>query len=332
MTDLQSSEMRKAGRQVAAAVLGALLLAAAGCGGHVTSSASFDRTLSVTGPVRLELQNGSGSVQITAGEPGQVRIHADVRGQAWGLGNAQQRAQEIASNPPIEQQGNLIRVGYDRFRMHTVAINYTIAVPAETELQSEIGSGGLIARGVRGPVRLTTGSGSIEATDIREDAQVTAGSGSLTLTNVGGEGNANTGSGRITLSQIRGEIRAATGSGGVTIAGPGGRINAKTGSGGVSVSGAAADLRAKTGSGSITIAGNPAGNSYWELHTGSGSIALDVPANASFRLYAHTSSGRIETSIPVVIEERSKKELRARVGNGDARVEAETGSGSIHIR
>lgn len=318
--------------KIGAAFALALLFAAAGCGCGATATSGFDRTLKVTGPVRLEVANGSGSVQIASGEPGQVRIRGEVRGQAFGLGDAQRRAEEIASHPPVEQQGNLIRVGYDKFRVQRLNIHYTIAVPEDTELQTEVGSGSLSVKGVRGPVRLTTGSGSIAAADIREDAHLTTGSGSLAVANVRGEVHAITGSGGITLSEIGGEIRANTGSGAITIAEPGGRIAARTGSGGMTISGAAGDLRARTGSGSLTITGNPAASSFWELQSGSGSIALDVPANASFRLYAHTSSGRIETAIPVVIEERSKKELRARVGNGDARVEAQTASGNIHIR
>src|SRR2546426_159979 len=254
--------MPKQAGWAARGLLLALAVASAGCAGGPGSSASFERSLSVSGPLRLELVNRSGSARISAGDAGQVRIRGEVRARGWVPGDVRRRVEEIASNPPIERQGNLIRVGSGRTRdlMRSMTLNYTIVVPPETELETEVGSGG------------------------------------------------------------------------ITIAEPGGRVTAGTGSGSVTVSGAAADLRAKTGSGNLTIEGNPSPDSYWELHTGSGGIAIAVPASASFRFHAHSNSGQIETHIPVVIEERSKHELRARVGSGAARVEAETGSGNIQIR
>lgn len=323
--------LRRAGWIVLATAAGLAILVSA-CTAMPAGTGDFERTLSVTGPVRLELQNGSGSVQINAGEAGQVRIHGEVRVHAWSLENAQRQVAEIVKNPPIEQQGNLIRIGSETERMRSATVSYTIVVPVETELQTTVGSGRLDVRGVHGPAKLATGSGAINAENIREDVQATAGSGGIRLANVEGEVRATTGSGSITLNQIGGEVRAQTGSGRITIEEPGGRVTAKTGSGGVTVNGAAADLRASTGSGHVTIEGNPAPNCYWELHAGSGGVEIGVPVSASFRLYARASSGRIETGIPMVIEERSKRELRARIGSGAARVEVHSGSGSVQIR
>lgn len=324
--------MRGRAGWIALAMAAGLAILVSACTAMPAGSGSFERTLSVTGPVRLELQDGSGTVQINAGEAGQVRIRGEVRVLAWSLENAQRRVEEIVKNPTMQQQGNLIRVGSDTERMRSVTVSYTIVVPVETELQTTVGSGRLDVRGIQGPVKLTTGSGAINVENIREDVQATAGSGGIRLANVEGEIRATSGSGRITLNQIGGEIRAQTGSGGITVEEPGGRVTAKTGSGSVTVNGAAADLRASTGSGHLTIKGNPGPSSYWELHTGSGGVEIGVPASASFRLYARANSGRIETSIPMVVEERSKRELRARIGSGAARIEVHSGSGSIQIR
>src|SRR5574337_1480724 len=120
-------------------VLGAALglaLAAAGCTGGATSSGSFERSLSVTGPARLELANGSGSVQISAGDPGQVRIRGEVRIRTWLWDSAERRLAEFTSHPPIEQRGNIIRVGYEREAMRRATVSYTISVPAETDVQA----------------------------------------------------------------------------------------------------------------------------------------------------------------------------------------------------
>lgn len=315
------------------AVAGALALAAVGCVGvGPSASGTFERTLTVTGPVRLELINGSGNAQITAGEAGEVHIRGEVRVRTWPGGDLERLLKEFTNNPPIEQHGNLIHVGDRRARGYSASVSYTISVPAKTELQATVGSGHVEVRGIYGPAKMTTGSGSIIAENIREGAEVTAGSGGIAVANVEGGVHATTGSGGISMNEIRGDIRAMTGTGGITIADAGGRISAKTGSGGVTVSGATSDLRASTGSGHITIEGNPTPNSYWEMRTGSGGVEINVPADASFRLFAHASSGRIETNLPITIEERTKRELRGRIGAGAARVEVRTGAGAIHIR
>jgi DUF4097 and DUF4098 domain-containing protein YvlB len=68
------------------------------------------------------------------------------------------------------------------------------------------------------------------------------------------------------------------------------------------------------------------------LNTVSGVVQLAVPTNANFHLSAEAISGEIRTDIPVVIEEKGKHSLRARVGNGGGRVEVHTVSGQIRVQ
>ncbi len=296
-----------------------------------TYSGNFERTLTVQGPVHLELGNGSGSAVIRAGETSQVRIHAEVRMHSLLFGGSRARLDDLINHPPIEQNGNTIRVGLESERLRFVSIDYTISVPADTELRAQVGSGSLEIRGIQGPLQATTGSGRITASDIHEDLQATTGSGSILLENIGGTVRATTGSGGIDLRDVKGDVRASTGSGSIRLDAASGRLNLRTGSGSIHVNGASGDLRASTGSGRVTVEGNPARNSYWELQSGSGGVDLRVPSDASFRLYAYSNSGRISTNLPLMIEEQSRRELRARVGDGAARVDLRCSSGSIHI-
>src|SRR2546428_6534978 len=57
------------------------LVSLTGCGVVASEQGSFDRTLTVSGPARLELSNGSGAVQITGGQSGKIHVHAEVRVQ-----------------------------------------------------------------------------------------------------------------------------------------------------------------------------------------------------------------------------------------------------------
>ena len=60
-------------------------LASAGCAMGPSASGTFDRTLSVSGPIRLELNNTSGDVSITGSADGKVHIHGTARasGGSW---------------------------------------------------------------------------------------------------------------------------------------------------------------------------------------------------------------------------------------------------------
>ena len=310
--------------------LAGLLLAAAGCGPNETGTGSFDRTLTVNGPVVLDIANGSGKVEITPGASGEVRIHGAFRVSTWPWERPQDRVAQISQHPPIEQSGTLIRIGHVWSRMNVV-VDYTIEVPVETEVRGVVGSGELNVRGIRGPAKLVAGSGEITAERIAEDTQAVAGSGDLHLCDINGEAQATAGSGDLQLTNVHGAIRANTGSGDVSIEHAGGDIIANTGSGDINLRDIVGDLRIKAGSGDVTVDGNPAANSYWEFHTSSGSVTLRVPSNASFRFYAHSSSGSIDTGLPMTIEERPKHELRAHVGDGKARIDVNTASGDIRV-
>ena len=69
-----------------------------------------------------------------------------------------------------------------------------------------------------------------------------------------------------------------------------------------------------------------------QRQSGSGNVDIHVPSSASFHLHAHSRSGNIATAIPLVVEEKtSKHELRARIGEGQGRVDVDTSSGDITL-
>ena len=109
-------------------------------------------------------------------------------------------------------------------------------------------------------------------------------------------------------------------------------MEANTGSGDITIKGASSDVRLHTSSGEIDVEGNPGSSNYWDFHTNSGEVTLQVPPAASFRLYARSSSGDIDAAIPIAMEGTAgKHELRARIGDGKARVEIQTSSGDISL-
>jgi DUF4097 and DUF4098 domain-containing protein YvlB len=316
-------------------ILAAILLAALACGCSIGpgETGSFDKSFTVSGPVQLEVNNGSGRVEIRSGESGQVRVHADYTVWLSFFDDKDDHLGEIRNHPPVDQQGNLIRVESRGDLFNHIRVDYTIYVPAETEVRASLGSGSIEVNGIQGPAKLQTGSGGIGAHRIHTDVESKTGSGSIELMDIAGRTSAETGSGGIELSRVDGDIHATTGSGSIRMDRTPGRIVTHTGSGTIYISGAGNDLRASTGSGSIHVNGNPAPSSYWDIHASSGSVSLTVPSDAGFRIHAHSGSGSIESDLPVTMEELTgRHEMRGRIGNGSASVELQTGSGGIHIR
>ena len=318
-------------RTVLAAAVFVLVALHSACSAGVYDE-KFERTLKVDGPVRLDVETGSGRIEVSRGAPGRVVIRGEVRISGIFTLAEQRRVKQVAANPPISQVGNVIRLDKDRSgRTSGFSITYIDETPEDTRMEATAGSGNIEVSGIHGPAKLRTGSGRIEVENIGDDVTASTGSGGCHVSKVAGRVSFTVGSGGATMEDVRDDIRGTAGSGLLQIERPGGRVAVETRSGGITVRDAKADLRAEAGSGVLDISGSPAAHSYWELSTGSGGIILNVPSSASFRLHALTRSGKVQTDLPIAIEEQTRNELRAQIGSGDARVEAKTSSGSIHI-
>ena len=330
----------KLSSRCAVVIMCASLLALAGCVmAFPSAEGRFDRTLTVTGPVDLEVTTGSGKIEIRSGAASVVKVYGLVRARDDWRNNAQEKVRYLTSNPPVEQTGNVIRIGpiSDEAYRNNVSISYEIEVPEETEVRSRTGSGGIGIEDLRGPVEARTGSGSISVSRVRGDISAETGSGGIHLDDVGGKVAARTGSGSIRAERITGSVQASTGSGGIHVelvaVESGGRrdVDVSTGSGSIGVMGVNGALRARSGSGGITADGNPGG--AWEIHTSSGSVSLRIGADAAFDLNAHCGSGSIRVDHPVTMTGTAgKHDLRGTVRGGGPLVDVRTSSGGITIR
>jgi hypothetical protein len=309
----------------------AIAIVTSGCKMGPAASGAFDRSFTVTAPIRLELSNASGSVNITGSSDNKVHVHGDVRSSGIGFDSPQKRLDEIMANPPIEQKGDTIRVGKELSKIHNVSIAYTIEVPHDTEVSTQVASGSQNISNVRGPVKVDSASGSIKVNNVDRQTTLNTLSGSIEAQNIGDDLRASSASGSVLASKIKGDVRISALSGETQIIGPGGRVDADTASGSVEVQGATRDVKAHAVSGTVNVQGNPGETSYWDLKTASGVVHLGVPTNANFRFSAEAVSGQIKTDVPIVIEEQGKHSLRARMGNGGGRVEVHTISGEIRV-
>ena len=293
---------------------------------------TFDRTFSVSGPIRVELSNGSGNVDIRGTADGKVHVHGRVT-KGWTFwGSSEKNIQDAVSSPPVEQRGDTILIGKETSWLKNVSIDYQIEVPRDTEIDAGVASGGVTIDQVRGPVKCSSASGYVHVYRVDRETQLSAASGSIEVSGIGGILRVSTASGSVDITNVKGDIQATAVSGSIHIVNPGGRVEASNVSGSINVTGANNDVRAHVISGPIEVAGNPSGNRYWDLKTVSGSVDIRVPPNSSFLLSANATSGDIRTNLPVMIEEQGKHSLRAHVGNSAGRVEVHTVSGGINVQ
>jgi len=298
------------------------------------SEGHFDKTLTVSGPVDLDVQTGSGNITVQPGDSSRVEIHARIKASGWHLGgDIDARIKQIEDNPPIQQEGNTIRIGrsddHDLFK--NISISYEIKTPKETHLRAKSGSGDEELDGIAGRVEAASGSGSLKLHDIGAEVRASTGSGDVDIQNAQGKAHISSGSGTIRATGIAGALTVSTGSGDIKLEQTAtGDIDATSGSGEIELNHVKSAVRATTGSGNIHADGEPAGP--WKLHTGSGDVSVKLPDSASFELAAHTSSGSIDSKRQIMVSGNiNPHELRGKVGNGGVLVDLNTSSGSIRI-
>jgi DUF4097 and DUF4098 domain-containing protein YvlB len=257
----------------------------------LASEATFERNLSVNGRVELSVATGSGNIRLTHGSGNLVHVFGRVKA---GWGGSEEQVREIAAHPPIEQTGNIIRIGARHQNLRNISIDYEIEAPADAYLVADCGAGNVDDDGVGKDAKLNTGSGNIHATGLHGGFTVGAASGSIYAEQTGqGDVKAETGSGKIELRNLRG------------------------------------GLRAETGSGSIKVGGTP--TAPWRLETGAGNVEFWA-GDAALTLDAQAGSGSIHIDREMVTQGKSdRRHVTGKLNGGGPMVRIETGSGEIRV-
>lgn len=259
---------------------------------------SFEKTLSVSGAVELDLKTDSGGIRVHTGNSGTVHVHAILRAQHGFFqsnGDVMERIRALEAHPPIDQIGNRVRVGYalGRDALRGVSMELDVETPPDSRVRAEADSGGVQVDGVHGPVECKTDSGGIGIHDVSSDVRAEVDSGGIHIENVGGS------------------LFARADSGGIDAKSIGGSIDAQTDSGSVRVSQTKpAPITAKADSGGVTVSLVP---------------------GAGYDLRADVSSGRISTPSVMVMGTISQHHIEGKVGNGGPLVKVHADSGSVTI-
>ncbi len=304
------------------ALIGLLPAAADSCDFMARIEDRFERTLAISGPMKLIVETGSGDVHVRRGPDGTVLVQGRLFIHALNRQQARELAERIKADPPIVLAGNTVKIGdLSKYREGSawflgpsISMDFDIQVPYETEVELDSGSGDQAVRGIRGPVRAEAGSGDLEISEVEREVVISTGSGDIKVAGAA-KVSAQAGSGDVELSEIAGDVKIEVGSGDVTLKEISGSVHIDTGSGNIRVdSGLGAGIR-------------------WRLETSSGDVLVSLPAEARFALAAETSSGEIETDFPLTVTGKlSKRTLRGTVGESPgAQISIETSSGDIRI-
>jgi hypothetical protein len=313
---------------------------------------TFDRAFLVSGPVNLDVRSDPGGIIITAGSSAAVRVHAVIK-PLYGrldLDIAEANIRALEQNPPIEQVGNRIRIGYvkDPALLRGVSIRFEIETPRVTEARAHTESGGIRIDGIEGPAETSTSSGRTEISNVGADVKVFGHSGAVVIRNASGHVSVRNQSGGIQLASIGGAVEAETTSGRTEASDVSGELHSTTHSGSISIDNAKRAVVVHNTSGRIDVfqLGGPI---HAETKSGairisqkspapiralaeSGAIKLTLASRGGYMLDAQSSSGKVfGPSVNTSGRTADAHSLRAQFGPGGPLVDLDTHSSRIEI-
>lgn len=293
-------------RTLRAATLGAALLLplAAGDAEAQVTRQSVDTTFAFDRGGSVNLSLISGEIIVRAADRNEIRIRATLeRGRL--------ETTFSRSRVSIEARDVSRRIGEGR---------YELTVPVGTRVHAGSVSGDITITGTEEEVEVGTVSGEVRIEGAAKMVEVGAVSGEVQLTGVSGRIEVSTVGGDIRIDDIAGSLDVNTVSAEVDI-----RRGRLTG------------LRSTSVSGGLSYDGTFARDGYYQINSHSGAILFGLPADTGANLELETWSGNISSDFPLTLQPdggvgRRARRMQFTIGQGGARISAETFSGSITIR
>lgn len=264
----------------------------------IDTTFAFDRTGTVT------LTLGGGDIVVTSWSRDQIRVHATSDDGDLRLdGGARRVALELGR----------ARGGDDA--------RFEITVPVGVRIIARAESGDIAISGTKGGVDARSQSGDIRVDDAADRVDVSTLSGDVVASALAGDVQINSVSGDVRVTGFKGDFEAESVSGSISLR-----------------SAVARYVRTHTTSGDLVYEGSIDANGRYELVTHSGDVRLGMPSDAGAQISISTWSGAVESDFPITLKPgehgigaTQSKRFTFEIGNGAARVTAETFSGDITI-
>ena len=273
------------------------------------AATAFDRTVDADARGTVEVRNIAGSVEIQGWDKASVHVSGMVA--------------DNVERVDVRRDGNRVVVAVvmreNSQSRSSEGTKLTIEAPRASTLEVNTVSANIAARAVEGEQRLQSVSGTIDAEAFASDVNVSSVSGAVTVHGHGSVAlvHARAISGDVRLTDVAGQVEAQAVSGSVeVVAKELDRVTLSSISGHVSLSGALGD------------------HARADLTSTSGLLNMMFAGTAAAEYDLTTFSGAIEPCFgPPVPEPRNgpQRQHRFREGDSDARVRANSMSGSIRL-
>ncbi|MEX2177311.1 MAG: DUF4097 family beta strand repeat-containing protein [Gemmatimonadaceae bacterium] len=262
----------------------------------IDSTFAFDRRGTVS------LSAGNGDIVVTAWDRPQIRVRAR------------------SERGVIRMDATSTRLSLDLSRAHGGNTRFEVTVPVGARVSARATAGDVSVSGTRGIVEASTQSGDLTVEDAAEIIELRTYSGDLVARNLAGNVEVNTLNGDMEITGVQGDVEVTSVSGDIELRDVVARY-----------------VRAKSTSGDVTFDGSVHGTGRYELGSHSGDIYLVVPQNTGALLSVSTYNGSIESDFPITLKPGehgmgSTRRFSFDIGQGDARISAESFSGDITIR
>jgi DUF4097 and DUF4098 domain-containing protein YvlB len=280
-------------------------------GVQIRGRTQIDTTVRLDRGGAVDLSLISGKIRVTGWDRSDVKISATIES---GMLRFNANSSRVSLSVDDSDEGG--RRGH---RHNNVGeARYDVSVPRGSRLILEAVSGDITAKGSQGEIEATSVSGDVDVTDGVRTVSAEAVSGSVHAAQVNGNLRTETVSGELRVESVSGDVEASSVSGDIRLVG----IQSK-------------DVRTETVSGDIVYTGTiePSGRYSFESH--SGTLRLNIPRGAGAQFSVETFSGDLQSDFPVTIRHGSSLRKEGRIeftiGDGRAKVTAQTFSGSIII-
>ena len=265
---------------------------------------SLDTTVTLDRQATVDLSLFSGRVDVVGGSGSQAHIRATI--DRGGI--------DFDAGP------SRVRLSVDPSRGGPGDARYELTVPAGTRVLVNSLSGSISVRGVKGEVDANAVSGSIIVTDATRKVKAESVSGSVEVSRVTGDVNASSVSGRVQVDDVSGDLETESVSGRLSMLG----IKSKF-------------VRAGSVSGRISYGGTFEPDGSYEFKSHSGGVLLSLPADVGAQVRIETFSGSVDSDFPVTLQPNaddrgSNRRMEFKIGNGRARIVAESFSGTIKLQ
>jgi DUF4097 and DUF4098 domain-containing protein YvlB len=268
--------------------------------GALTAAPGADTTIAVTKGTRLDVNNFSGRVTVTAWNRDEVQLH-------W-------TSTDDDANIRIQRSQGEIRVSQD-MRSGPTEIDLTINAPAWMALSLQGNETAMVVSGMAAAVRAQSVDGDITLSGGADNVSVNSIEGAVVVE--GARGN-------LDIQSVDGDITVRNAVGPLTVEGVNGNVRLE----GITSSA----VRITTVDGNIHFAGAIASNGTYSFKTHDGDIGIRPAGALNATVSVSTYSGDFESASPVTISgSQDGKRFSFTVGTGSARLDLEAFDGQIRL-